>query len=465
MNAAELRRRLSDEELESLARADRGSGAAFLPILERLADVERLFDLTCDQRKKVADRAARLLRTPRPPSPSARAAMLKGTWRERGFASARSLNGYALRPVGSLRGGDSKEDAQPIRYLDGLAASRALATALREVGSPDVVEAQARLAGDAASALRHEADGAIVWEEALSPLLGEFAWNAQGAGASRQEGALQALAAAAALTGRARQGDADVLPSLLGSAARTILREERPAAHETRAAHRLAMDLAERTSVRQAIWGDLGAEELRLLGAAVACAVFGKGPLRPYDRPRIRMPFDPRSLPEAWHERFAHLTAAAAAEELARLSSDPRLGHDDRAMAAFAADAAVAHPAASRISFAEALGLEAQPLRFDRLRHERLLRAAPRGRHPAKVLCQGKHGRLIRCRAVADARGAMVGWLAFDPLSREIGGRPVFAAYGLDGARQGYAWADEPVFWRAGRPGQGFISAPETIPV
>lgn len=461
MNAVELRRHLLDDELARLSRAGHGAEAALLPILDRLADKERLFDLTKSQRQKAAYRAARLLAVPPSPTASIRAAMAKGTWRERA-AAASVRGGHALRPVGSLRGQPATDELKA--GLDGVAVSRALATAIREVASPALMGSQMRLKGEAAAALRHEKDGAAVWERALAPLLREFAWNAQGAGATRREAALEALTAAAVLTGQARQGDHDGLPSLLGSAARTIMRARKAITLEAQAIRRLSQELAGHNDVRLELWGGLESGEIRLLGGAAAVAVFGKGAVHRQAAPQAHA-FDGRLLPESWRMRFAHLTAAEAAGELMRMASDPRLNDDARASADLAAEAAAAHPGASRVSFAEALGLEAPELRLDAMRQGRMFRAAPRGKRLARLLCRGKYGRLLRCRAVADADGAMIGYLAFDPFSREIGGRPLFAAYGLDGKRQGYAWADEPAYWRAGRPEQGFVTAPDSIPL
>jgi hypothetical protein len=461
MKAVELRRRFLDEELGRFPRGE--AEAAFRSILDRLI-MERLLPFTRNQRDVIARRAARLMGQAGQVPPSLRADMAKGAWRARAAAaSSLSRGGRALRAAGSLAADDAEDAKKPRPTFDADAA-RALATAIREVGTPGVVEAQARVTGDAAAALRHEDGGAHVWEKALAPLLREFAWNAESAGATRQEAALEALAAAAALTGRARHPEGDALPFLLGAASRGLLRQEKALAPETAAIRRLAEDLSARNEVRQRIWDGLDSMETRLLGAAVACAVFGKGTLRPR-APAAASAFDGTMLPEDWRERFASLTAAEAAEELGRLASDPRLDADARATAEFAAEAALAHPGARRVSFAEALGLADPEIRAARMRPGRLFRAAPRRGHAAQVLCRGKNGRLIRCRAVADADGALVGYLAFDPLSREYGGRPLFAAYALDGKRQGYAWADEPAHWRAGRPEQGFVSAPESIPV
>ena len=53
----------------------------------------------------------------------------------------------------------------------------------------------------------------------------------------------------------------------------------------------------------------------------------------------------------------------------------------------------------------------------------------------------------------------------YDALSREFGGRPLYAVYGRDGGRYGYAWADQRPVIRRGEPEQGFVTAPARIPV
>jgi hypothetical protein len=86
------------------------------------------------------------------------------------------------------------------------------------------------------------------------------------------------------------------------------------------------------------------------------------------------------------------------------------------------------------------------------------------GRRRALV-CAGKAGRPVRCRPVAGADGSVVGYLAYDALSREFGGRPLLAAYALDGSRYGYAWAEARPVIRRGEPEQGFTTAPPRIAI
>ncbi len=470
MKASDLRRHLLDDELERLDLAsDRAEAvSAFRSIVDRLAETERRFALDRSARDKVAVRAASLLQASSPVPVSTRLAFLKGDWHGRAAAASALLHeGDALRCVGSLsvrawRDGHGERRG----LLDGAEAARALATAFREVGSPGVLKAQEELRGSAAVALRHERGGSAVWERALRPLLREFAWNAQGIGKDRRDAALEAIKASAVLTGQARQGVRDDLPVLLGSAARASLsvrRSEVPAAPS--ALNLLAEEMKARNRLRSEIFGVLEGDEDRLFGASAIGAVLSTAIVRRRSIRTSPAPLLGLILPEAWVERFAHLTAADAAGELERLAVDPRLHRDAQVAAEFASGVVKAHPAVVRVSFAEALGLQPPPLRFDRLPIGRLFRAAPRGKRPARMLCRGKNGRLIRCRAVADTTGAMVGYVAFDPLSREYGGRPLFAAYGLDGQRQGYAWADETLYRWAGVPEQGFVSVPESIPL
>ena len=95
---------------------------------------------------------------------------------------------------------------------------------------------------------------------------------------------------------------------------------------------------------------------------------------------------------------------------------------------------------------------------------QRLARAAVR-QPKAAIICYGKRGRLLRCRAVTDDEGTLVGYQAFDTLSRELGGTPLYALYDATGRRYGYARAGEAVHVCAGEPEQGFFTAPDSIPV
>jgi hypothetical protein len=260
-----------------------------------------------------------------------------------------------------------------------------------------------------------------------------------------------------------QDGEDEAILFLGAASVVSLKRTKEPERPAVTASRHLAETMRERNAARLGLWEAHDDGWIRLLGAAAAISVFGKGNLHAVPRKAPAAQFD---LPEAWHARLAALTAAEAVVELDRLANDPRLGEDERATAELAADAVRSHPGVGRVSFAEASGLPDEPLRTAAMRPGRLYRAAPRGKsYPARLTCRGARGRLVRCRAVADARGALTGYLAYDPLSREIGGRPLFAAYGLDGRRNGYAWADEPAYWRAGAPQQGFRTAPESIDV
>src|SRR5512135_31212 len=105
MKAAELRRHLSDADLEGLARASGAAEAeaAFRAILDRLTDQEKIFSFTKNARDKIAYRAARLLHPSAHARPSVRAALAGGAWRARASAASAILRGaHAARSAGSL---------------------------------------------------------------------------------------------------------------------------------------------------------------------------------------------------------------------------------------------------------------------------------------------------------------------------------------------------------------------------
>jgi hypothetical protein len=122
-------------------------------------------------------------------------------------------------------------------------------------------------------------------------------------------------------------------------------------------------------------------------------------------------------------------------------------------------------PAAYAVSFSEALGMDHTDERNEEFKPGMKVYRAVMGNRRRPVMCEGKNGRTVRCRVVAGPSGAFVGYLAYDALSREFGGRPLYAAYALNGDRYGYAWADERPVIRSGQPEQGFKTALERIPV
>ncbi len=463
MNARELRRHFTDADLAALMH---DADAGFRALLDRLGREGTLPKFSKDVRDRIAVRSARLLApTETFPAPL-HAAAADAAWYRRGRAHAEWLaHAGCLRAAGSLAFHRQERKAlPPVDLTDGHAVAQALCVAIREITIPGISEAQSRLGGEAQVAFARERHGVAIWERALRPLLPEFARNARNHGLEREAAARASLVAAAALTGRA--ADRVALSHMLGAAASVLLKQGSiPAvSRQTSAALRLAADAVSGNALRLSMY-ELTSGEARLLGAASACAAFGKGNLRFRESSAAPAWFSSELLPEAWKERYGHLTAAAVAAELHRHSADPRIDETERALAIGAAQLAGHRAGARRISFADALGFDPGPLRTAVFAPGRLFDAAPKGRWSAPRICRGKHGRSVRCRAVADASGALVGYLAFDPLSREFGGRPLFAAYGLDGRRAGYAWADEtPAYGRAGAPLQGFVTVPEALP-
>ncbi|HTK59807.1 MAG TPA: hypothetical protein VL283_01240, partial [Candidatus Baltobacteraceae bacterium] len=363
--------------------------------------------------------------------------------------------------MGSL-GADGADEARA--HGDARLAA-AIAIAARETLLPHIAGQHERLQGTARAASAHEKDGARHWDEAAKPLVIEFARNARLHGADRRTSALQALSAAAHLKGKAMASDAPTDAFMLGAAASSLLRGGVPATSEDAPIlESLVRRVASLNDVRETIWDGADAESMRLMGAAAAFAAFGKGRLsKPYVRP-ARKPGILAHLPSELG-RLAHLTAAEAATALEDAAADPRLGPDRRRRLETIAEALRLHPSAHAVSCAEALEMDEPDVRTSGFEPGmNVYRAVPDGRRRMRV-CEGKNGRPVRCRTVASADGAIVGSLAYDALSREFGGRPLYAAYALDGNRYGYAWADERPVIRRGEPEQGFRTAPERIPV
>lgn len=495
MTVAALRRGLTDRELDRVTRAQRETDlvSALRAIIDRLADVSLLFEASDRQRDEISQRAAKMFMVAQASTQDSNLSKLHlaaGDRRARVRAAARlSREGHWTPPnvIGSLIGKTALpflcrgKKTEKMILSDGTEIARALLVAAREVIVPGITDAQERLLDSADAAMRNEVYGAGVWDVTVRPLISEFARNARSAGASRAASALRALAAAVQLRGSALQERAssdDEIAFQLGSAAAILL--SAPVASSpsiTRAALAgLAGSMTEMNAVRSSMWDGSDPDSTRLLGAAAAFSVFGKGSVDvPLLVTGVEAAVDgeeivfPRlalrlRLPEGWSERFAHLSAQAAAEILDDIAVDPRVDETARLSAEVLSDALKRHADPVHVSFADALGLPDAEFRAAALHPgARVFSAVPRGKYRATAVCKGKHGRKVRCRAVADHDGALVGYLAFDPFSRELAGRPLYAAYALDGNRYGYAFADASPVIRRGEPEQGFTTAPISI--
>ncbi|WKZ29649.1 MAG: hypothetical protein QY323_02870 [Patescibacteria group bacterium] len=461
MNAEAVRRVLANDDLDRVIAAQDEAAlvSAMRAVVDRLADRERFFEAGSADRERIAQRAAVFL-DDRSAADDAvmRLRHARGEWRERARAAEallRSGNWTSARLLGSLA---PRHPRTPPRSHEGadVAVASAMVIALREAVTPDFAARQ--------ETLRREG-GVSFWQKKWHELLGHVAGNARAQGATREGAALSAMAAAAILEGEALcANDAHrALALTLGAGASCLLRRER-AAERTTALSALTAALAEQNDVRLRFWDGYDADDVRLLGAAATAAALGRGGVTAPVPGRVGQPTIAFRLPEQWHERFSHVAASDAAEALERRSHDPRASEAERLMAEALAETLAAHPHAETVSFAEALGIEAAPLRTDDLRAgEPLFRAVTRARHPMFIVCSGKRGRALRCRAVANTEGALVGYRAFDPLSRELGKKPLYALYDLEGRRVGYAWADRQAVACFGAPEQGFASAPASL--
>ncbi len=465
MNAEALRRALTDEDLEGLLEAKNVemTTRALRAVVNRLADQERVFEATESERERASSLAALLLsEEPEESAPDEALRATMGKWHEKAAVAEARMRRGAWTPAhlfGRVLAACTPKKKKEISSRTDAAVSRALVVALREALLPDVVDLQNEL-----QRLDHRHDS---WETTLRRLLGHYARNARAIGASREEAALRTLAASAVRKGElmCAVGSHRALALALGAASSVVLEksrvEEQPRSMVLRA---LVDGVARENDTRLALWEGCEAEDVRIFGAAAVLAAFGSGRISP---PLARSARDSSvsfRLPEAWHERFSHVAAADAADALAEHANDPRVSEAEKIMAESLSETLRAHPSAERVSFSDALGIAPAAMRTGAFQPgSPLYRASTRGTVPTAIICAGKRGRPLRCRAVADVDGTVVGYRAFDLLSRELGGKPTYALYDLEGRRYGYAWTEDGSVVRAGTPPQGFMTAPETI--
>lgn len=437
-------------------------------LVDRLAG-RHVFEASESQRDEIARRAEAFLASSAMDDASARDLkfdLAASDWKTRATAASRLSAAGAWTPW-SVAGssGVTEPDGESPRGDARLAS--AIFVAARETLLPDVAAVHGRALGSARIALTHEREGARHWDEAARPLVAEFARNARVHGADRRVSALRALAAAVHVKGRAMQASSAEDPFLIGSAASTLLRD-RPEASEDGAPsvlEELVRVIASLNDARAELWDDADGETPRLMGASAAIIAFGRGAVSAPTPHGSGMPAAFAHLPDGIIRTYGRLTAAEAASAIDDEAADPRLDADRRRRLETLADALRRSLGAHAVSCAEALGAEAPEARVSEPGPGmKAYRAALEGRR-RPLVCTGKNGRAVRCHAIADGEGAHVGYLAYDALSREFGGRPLYAVYGPDGGRYGYAWADERPVIRRGEPEQGFRTAPGHIPV
>lgn len=361
--------------------------------------------------------------------------------------------------------------------FDPAAFCRAVAVAWREAGSPRLRKAIAAMQEAASVSLPHERDGLSRWDAAFDVAKGAFAGHARAAGFSRDAARAGAFAAALVLRGRALQAasglGSDVV-FLAGTAAPVssgALGSDPKGSDSVLAV--LARRLREMNGLRLGLRpSGADADLVERLGVAAEKALTRPAPsaagsVRALGDGRflLRRPAAIVRIPDEVVSRLASLTLRAAVrrlEEIPALGPFVRTKRLEALAESLREDMKASGP---YVSFARHVGLLDAPVRLGRLREGMSLHeAAPSGRLPAWRVCAGKRGRPVRCRAVADDDGNVVGYRAFDALSGEYHGRPTYALYGLDGRRAGHLFAGE-ARARMGEPRRGFITAPETIPL
>lgn len=433
-------------------------------LVDRFAE-RHVFEATESQRAEIARRAEAFVSAASTDAAAHgwKSDLADADWKARATAASRLAEAGAWMPW-SVAGSLGSSMAAAPGHDDTRLAS-AIFVAARETLAVGLAERHERLRGSAGAALAHERDGAAHWDAAARPLISEFARNARAHGADRTSSALRALAAAVHVKGRALQAASTEDPFLIGSAAASLLRERSEASEDgaPSALEELTQVIATLNDARTELWDDADMETSRRMGAAAAFAAFGRGTVSAPLPLAAGNPVAFMHPPADVLDRYAILTASETAAALDDESADPRLDARRSRRLATLADALRRHPAAYAVSCAEALGAEASEARVAGLKPGMKVYRTVAGRRRV-FTCAGKNGRTVRCRAIA-ADGAHVGYLAYDALSREFGGRPLYAVYGPEGGRYGYAWADGRPIVRRGEPEQGFVTAPECIPV
>ncbi len=518
MNAPSLRRQLSDAHLEALARACRDGAdrsAAFFSIIADLG-------LTAGETEidDAARRAARLLdallrheerQDERRRHLTDERTALFGRDRFERARACENCDGFDpwLGPatIGSLA---VSEIAQPAamsphpRILDGGLAAEAVVIALREAASPDVIRSQREFL-ETETLIGFGETGALDrLDAALRRLQAEFIANGRYCGQESDEAAAAALAAVCRLRGRALSrrpevaGLAGTAYALGLSAMRSFpdFVERRRVAENAAEAGRLSRMIGVARQVNDARAGLIarpGDEpSARLLGAAALGAILGyafgwrDAPMESAATLRqgmVALGHDdgatllidgmiPVHVPEGRLRSLAPLSLAAALRRLEALSTDPRQSRDVRESSGRVADA-LAHSArgwrTDRVSFGSHVGMpQSTPARSELRDGLDVHWAVPAGKFPSVRAAEGRRGRRLRCRTLADAEGRLVGYAGFDVLSGEFsaegGGEGVHAVYGLDGRRFGYLRADDAGGRvRRGEPPWGFMTAPAVI--
>jgi len=93
----------------------------------------------------------------------------------------------------------------------------------------------------------------------------------------------------------------------------------------------------------------------------------------------------------------------------------------------------------SHLSVGKVLGLREKQPKSDNLKPAMsVYDAAPVGEYPPVMTCEGMHGRPVHCRALVSDAGRLVGYRAYDTLSREFTEEALHVVYDLAGRLAGH---------------------------
>lgn len=161
---------------------------------------------------------------------------------------------------------------------------------------------------------------------------------------------------------------------------------------------------------------------------------------------------------------LAPMTVRGAMNYLEQKIADPKTAESDRKkyeLLLAGIEAAAHGRMTGKTSVGKLLGIkESAPETSFPVHTEAVYDAAPVGEYPPTIVCKGKAGRPLHCRALVNGRGHLVGYRAYDTLSREFTQEPLHIVYDLGGRRRGYV---EEGRYVDGLRKRHIMTAPETL--
>ena len=374
-----------------------------------------------------------------------RSDLFRGGWLESSVAAAHisgdrhwsdpSVLGSASEYFGEL----SEDDHE--RMIDAEMLSNAIAVAVRETISNGALDHH-----DTLQETAYLTDDSFVLDaedqsRAIDQLLNEFYINGRISGYGHDLAKAKALIAAASLRGQALERSSGLESNTvmaLGAAARTLL-------------------------CRKDDNDSLNDMDERLLGAAALGVTFGfthgwqslpknnrtvsldsAEPLKAHDEydgdQEVLLMVDgvlPLRFSNDFLKRIGIMTPQGGRALLYRLINNPKVSETEKEKYSLLWDVLEGASRGKRTastSLARLLNIrENHAVDSTIVQDELVFDAAPVGKYPPVIECTGKMGRKFKCRAVANQRGELVGYRAYDPLSDEFYGSPTHALFDTEG--------------------------------